>query len=87
LFTISLGALNVVRAVLYAMRGTSEVSGPAGGIASDREFAEYLRRLLTAAAESVEPAGDGLERIRARLGQRWRPIAWRGVQPAYSGDA
>jgi hypothetical protein len=69
------------------MGGTSEISGLAAGIWSDREFAEYLRRSLTAAAESVEPAGDGLERIRTRLEQHWRPIAWRGVQPAYSGDA
>jgi hypothetical protein len=87
LLTISLGALNVARAVLCAMGGTSEVSGLAGGMRSDREFADYLRRSLTAAAESVEPAGDGLERIRARLGRPWRPIGWRGVQPAYSGDA
>ncbi len=32
-----------------------------------REHEELLRRALRGAADSVEPAGDGLERIRARL--------------------
>jgi hypothetical protein len=32
-----------------------------------REHEELLRRALRVAADSVEPAGDGLERIRARL--------------------
>jgi hypothetical protein len=32
-----------------------------------RDHEELLRRALHTAAESVEPAGDGLERIRARL--------------------
>jgi hypothetical protein len=38
------------------------------------EQEERLRRALRAAAESVEPAGDGLERIRGRL-TRPRPLA------------
>jgi hypothetical protein len=33
----------------------------------DRDYEEALRRALTAAAESIEPAGDGLHRIRHRL--------------------
>lgn len=33
----------------------------------DRDYEEALRRALTAAAESIEPAGDGLQRIRHRL--------------------
>ncbi|HCU95562.1 MAG TPA: hypothetical protein DHU96_23760 [Actinobacteria bacterium] len=72
--------------VLGVMHGRSDVSALAGGIQSEREFGEYLRQSLRAAAESIEPAGDGLERIRARLGQRWQPLGWRGVQPAYGGD-
>jgi hypothetical protein len=37
----------------------------------------YLRAALHAAADSLEPHGDGLERIRARLRQpRPAPIAW-----------
>jgi hypothetical protein len=33
----------------------------------DRDYEDALRRALTAAAESIEPAGDGLQRIRRRL--------------------
>jgi hypothetical protein len=33
----------------------------------DRDYEDALRRALTAAAESIEPAGDGLQRIRHRL--------------------
>lgn len=33
----------------------------------DRDYEDILRRALHAAAESIEPAGDGLERIRHRL--------------------
>jgi hypothetical protein len=35
--------------------------------------------------QSVEPAGDGLERIRARLGQRRRPLTWQVAHPATAG--
>jgi hypothetical protein len=41
------------------------------------EFDEVLRRALRGAADSIEPGGDGLERIRARLSMpRPLPIAW-----------
>jgi hypothetical protein len=33
----------------------------------DREYEDVVRRALIAAAESIEPAGDGLQRIRHRL--------------------
>ena len=33
----------------------------------DRDYEDALRRALTAAAESIEPAGDGLQRIRHQL--------------------
>jgi hypothetical protein len=33
----------------------------------DREYEDIVRRALIAAAESIEPAGDGLQRIRHRL--------------------
>jgi hypothetical protein len=33
----------------------------------ERDYEDALRRALTAAAESIEPAGDGLQRIRHRL--------------------
>ncbi len=33
----------------------------------DRDYEDALRRALSAAAESIEPAGDGLQRIRHRL--------------------
>ena len=33
----------------------------------DRDYEDALRRALAAAAESIEPAGDGLQRIRHRL--------------------
>ena len=39
----------------------------AGMMTQDRDYADALRRALTAAAESIEPAGDGLQRIRHRL--------------------
>jgi hypothetical protein len=55
------------------MGGKSGVSGMARGISSDHELGEYVRLLLQATVESVEPAEDGLKRIRARLGQRPRP--------------
>ena len=52
------------------MRGKSDVSLLSGGISSDQEFGEYLRGLLRAAVEPIEPTDGGLKRIRARLGQR-----------------
>jgi hypothetical protein len=36
----------------------------------DRDYEDILRRALTAAAESIEPGGDGLQRIRHRLDSR-----------------
>ena len=57
------------------MRGKSDVSRLSGGTSSDHEFGEYLRRLLLAAVEPIEPADGGLKRIRARLGQRPRRAA------------
>jgi len=41
----------------------------------DRDFDESLRRALHAAADSINPAGDGLERIRARTAVAL-PVAW-----------
>src|SRR5258708_39577556 len=50
---------------------------------------EILRRALHAAADRIEPAPDGLERIRARLSKprplavAWLMVCWTGVaQPA-----
>jgi surface antigen len=44
---------------------------------------DFLRRALHAAADSVEPSDDGLERIRARLrAPHPRPVAW--MMAAYS---
>jgi hypothetical protein len=50
----------------------------------DRDFDELLRRVLREEAGAVEPAGDGLERIRARLTRpRSVPVAW--VMAVFSG--
>ena len=57
------------------MRGKSDVSRLSGGASSDHEFGEYLRSLLLAAVEPIEPADGGLKRIRARLGPRPRRAA------------
>ena len=57
------------------MGGKSGVSGLAGGISSDHELGEYMRLLLRAAVESIEPGEGGLNRIRTRLGQRLRRSA------------
>jgi hypothetical protein len=67
------------------MRGRGDISGPGGDGPSDQEFGEFLRRSLHAAMEPVEPAGDGLERIRARLGHNWRPLAWQLAHSAVAG--
>lgn len=39
----------------------------------DRDYEDVLRRALAAAAESIEPGGDGLQRIRHRLDSRRSP--------------
>lgn len=39
----------------------------------DRDYEDILRRALAAAAESIEPSGDGLQRIRHRLDSRRSP--------------
>ena len=39
----------------------------------DRDYEDILRRALAAAAESIEPGGDGLQRIRHRLDSRRSP--------------
>ena len=57
------------------MGGKSGVSGLAGGTSSDHELGSYVRLLLRAAVESIEPTEDGLTRIRARLRQRPRRAA------------
>ena len=50
----------------------------------DHDFDEFLRRLLREEADAVEPADDGLERIRARLTRpRPAPVAW--VMAVFSG--
>src|SRR5262245_3422546 len=54
------------------MGGKSGVSGLAGGISSDHELGEYVRLLLRATVAPREPGEGGLNRIRARLGQRPR---------------
>ena len=42
----------------------------------DGELVDRLRRALRAEAERVAPAGDGLIRIRARVGERRRRLLW-----------
>ena len=45
----------------------------AGMMTQDRDYEDVLRRALAAAAESIEPTGDGLQRIRHRLDSRRSP--------------
>ena len=52
----------------------------------DRDLEEILRRTLRAAASSVEPADDGLERIRARLTTP-RPLLVAWIMAGYSAGA
>src|ERR1700733_7398381 len=52
----------------------------------DRDFEEILGRALHAAADSVEPADDGLQRIRARLTTP-RPLLVAWVMAGYSAGA
>ncbi len=66
----------MARGVLGVMRDRPGTSGLSGDVPPDGEFGAFLRRSLHAAAESVEPAADGLERIRARLGHNLRPLTW-----------
>ena len=50
----------------------------------DRDFDEFLRRVLREEADAVMPADDGLERIQARLTRpRPLPVAW--VMAVFSG--
>ena len=39
----------------------------------DRDYEDILRQALASAAESIEPTGDGLRRIRHRLDSRRSP--------------
>ncbi len=51
----------------------------------DQQYEEMLRRALHAAADGIEPAGDGLERIRARLSVPYPlPLAWLGAALSYA---
>jgi hypothetical protein len=52
----------------------------------DRDLDDILRRALHTAAESVEPADDGLERIRARLSPP-RPLLVAWVMAGYAAVA
>jgi hypothetical protein len=45
------------------------MAGVRGMMQRDREFEQFLRRALHAAAESVAVREDGLERIRGRLAE------------------
>jgi hypothetical protein len=54
------------------------MAGPGPGPESPppgNEFAEFVRRALHAAADQVEPRGDGLEPIRARI-LLWWGLPW-----------
>src|ERR1700690_2615686 len=42
----------------------------------DGKYGEELRRILSAAADPLVPAGDGLSRIRERAAQRPSVLAW-----------
>jgi len=53
--------------------------------AANRDYDEVLRRALRAAADSVEPSADGLERIRARLSGR--PLMSFASASAWCSDA
>jgi len=53
----------------------------AGMMRQDRDYEDVLRRALAAAAESIEPGGDGLQRIRHRLD------SGRSPRSAFSGFA
>lgn len=71
--------------VLDVMRNGPGISGLSGDVPPEVEFGEFLRRSLHAAAESIEPAGDGLERIYARLGHSWRPRTRQVGRPGAAG--
>ena len=51
------------------------------------ELEVLLRRALAERAEAVEPAGDGLRRIRERTAVRHRPSRWRVPALALAGAA
>lgn len=52
-----------------------------GSSPEDAELSARLRRALTAEAEAVTPAGDGLSRIRAGVDARSRRAWWRSPAP------
>ena len=52
----------------------------------DRDYDELVRRALQVAADSVEPAADGLERIRARLTRPY-PVLVAWLMAGYSEAA
>jgi hypothetical protein len=53
----------------------------------DREFEQFVRRALHAAAESVAVKDDGLERIRGRLAEVRRAVAPDHAERAVPGPA
>jgi hypothetical protein len=63
------------------MSGGSDDCGLTRGIWSEREFDELLRRSLHAAAQSVEPDANGLDKIFAGLRQRSQPATVRRLHP------
>ena len=100
---ISRGAVKITRPAPWQRCGPSWSStheeGQEGGQGAwagrmtrdDRDYDAIIRRALQAAAESVEPAGDGLERIRHRLAsppELHSPgVCIRGVVPASCDQA
>ncbi len=57
--------------------------GPEGIGAQWHHFADFLRRALHAAADQVEPQGDGLAPIRARISAGTGPTAGEPVSFRY----
>jgi hypothetical protein len=53
----------------------------------DREFGQFLRLSLHAAAESVAVGDDGLDRIRSRLAELRRAAAPGRGEPSVRGTA
>jgi hypothetical protein len=53
----------------------------------DREFGQFLRRSLQAAAESVAVGDDGLDRIRSRLAELRRAAVPDRGEPPVLGTA
>src|SRR5260370_22084805 len=44
--------------------------------AQERDFEEILGRVLRSATDQIEPVGDGLTKIRARLTEPWLKRQW-----------